>query len=158
MLVPTAFCHTGYSQTCSKTHERVPEQWSENGKFWKWSMEGEFANCCALTLCSSRVQRNIYSWTLNNQVNYHLQTHKTCCPEPCCSDGVLIASAIKNSESQRRALHLFRRMLLNSYTRHIPPLERVPLLPGSSPSCQPGKGEAYHHLCNLICKVNCPGS
>lgn len=60
---------------------------------------------------------------LNNQVNYPLQIDQTCCPDPCCSHSVLIAPAIKNSESQRRALHLFRKMLLNSHTQQIPLLQ-----------------------------------
>jgi len=122
-----AFDRTGYWQTCSRFHERVPEQWPESGKSWKWSTEGEFANCFALTLCSSGIWRDIYSWTLNNQVNYPLQIDKTCCPEPCCSHRVLIAFTIKTSESQRRVLHLFRKLLLNSYTQHIPLLEHAPL-------------------------------
>lgn len=90
---------------------------------WKENLQ----TAVPFTLCSSRIQRNFYSWTLNNQVNYFLQIDKTRCPEPCCSHRVLIAFAIKTSESLRRALHLFRRMLLNSYTQHIPLLEYVPL-------------------------------
>lgn len=120
LLGLAVFDHSRYWQTCPECQEQVPE----NSKSWKWSVEGEFANCCGFfTFCSSGIWRNTYSWTLNNEVNYPVQIDQTCCPDPCCSHSVLIAPAIKNSESQRRALHLFRKMLLNSPTQQIPLLE-----------------------------------
>ena len=64
----------------------------------------------------------------NTQEECHLAGRM---PEPCCSDGVLIAPAIKSSESQRRALHLRRRMVGNSRTQRILMLQRVLLLPAA---------------------------
>lgn len=46
LLGLAVFDHTRHWQTCPECQEQVPERQAENSKSWKWSVEGEFANCC----------------------------------------------------------------------------------------------------------------
>lgn len=123
LLGLAVFDHTRYWQTCPGCQEQVLSNGQRAASPGSGAWKENLQSAVAFTLCSSGIWRNIYSWTLNNQVNYPLQIDQTCCPDPCCSHSVLIAPAIKSSESQRRALHLFRKMLLNSCTQQIPLLE-----------------------------------
>lgn len=123
LLGLAVFDHTRHWQTCPECQEQVPERRQRTASPGSGAWRENLQTAVAFTLCSSGIWRSIYSWTLNNQVNYPLQIDQTCCPDPCCSHGVLIAPAIKHSESQRRALHLFTKMLLNSRTQQIPLLE-----------------------------------
>lgn len=46
LLGLAVFDHTRCCQTGPECQGQVPEQQAENSKSWKWSVEGEFANCC----------------------------------------------------------------------------------------------------------------